>query len=135
MLDKCNKSPSVPTDQEKKLPDATESSGNGESNVNLQMMELYSELLKAMKENVTVEETGTLEGKTLAIIRDSRGQLFLVLKNKEGNFEKFAGNHASDIPEENVYDTFKWLKGKKIKDFIDLSTYRETAAENKGKTS
>lgn len=135
MLNKPDKSPPLPTDQKRELPDATESSGDRDININPQIMELYSELLKAMRENVTIEEYETLEDQPIAIIRDSRGQLSLLLRNNDGSFEKLGGNRAGDIPEENVYSTFNWLKGKKIKDFIALSKYLRQAVENKGKTA
>lgn len=135
MTDKNRKSSAIPTDEDKESPKATESSGDGENNINQQTVELYSELLRDMKESVTIEEQETLEGQTIVIVRDSRGQLFLLLKNNEGGFEKLGRNRASDIPEEKVYDTFKWLKGKKIKDFIGLSNYLKRAAESQSEIS
>lgn len=124
MTNEKDKTPSLPTDQERELPDSI---------IDSQITELYGELFKTMAENVTIEEYETLEGQPIAIIRDSRDRLSLMLKNNNGSFERLGGNRADDIPEETVYSTFKWLKGKKIKNFTDLSEYLRKAAENKSK--
>lgn len=117
MINKKAKASSLPTDIDPKV------------------MELYHKLFNATKESMAIEEHESLENQTMVIARNARGQLLLLLLNNDGGFEKLGKDHAGSIPEEDIYNIFKWFKGKSIQNFTDLSAYISQAAENKSKIS